>query len=65
MANITKRHGKDGSLSYLIRVFLDESLRLFDPVYPAAGATNNAVEISLADLERVTGAAWVDICKTA
>ena len=48
-----------------VRVFLDESLRLFDPVYPAAGATNNAVEISLADLERVTGAAWVDICKTA
>lgn len=25
MANITKRHGKDGSLSYLIRVFLDEN----------------------------------------
>lgn len=48
-----------------VRVFLDESLRLFDPVYPAAGATNNAVEISLADLERVTGAVWVDICKTA
>lgn len=25
MASITKRHGKDGSLSYLIRVFLDEN----------------------------------------
>lgn len=47
-----------------VRVFLDESLRLFDPVYPAAGAANNAVEISLADLERVSGATWVDICKT-
>lgn len=46
-----------------VKVFLDESLRRFDPVYPAAGATNNAVEISLAELERVTGASWVDICK--
>lgn len=47
-----------------VRLFLDESLKLFDPVYPAAGAPNNAVEISLADLERVTGATWVDICRT-
>lgn len=46
-----------------VRVFLDESLRRFDPVYPAAGAPNNAVKISLADLERVTGAGWVDVCK--
>lgn len=47
-----------------VSVCLDESLKRFDPVYPAAGAPNNAVEISLADLERVTGATWVDVCKT-
>ena len=46
-----------------VKIFLDESLRAFDPVYPAAGATNNAVCISLADLERITGGAWVDVCK--
>lgn len=46
-----------------VRIFLDASLRCFDPVYPAAGATNNAVCISLADLERVTRAPWVDVCK--
>lgn len=46
-----------------VRIFLDESLRAFDPVYPAAGATNNAACISLADMERVTGAGWVDVCK--
>lgn len=54
-----------------VKVYLDESLRAFDPVYPAAGAPNNAVCISLADLERITnatnpvgdGSAWVDICK--
>ena len=46
-----------------VPVYLDASLKNFDPVYPAAGAPNNAVEISLADLERVTGGVWVDVCK--
>ena len=46
-----------------VRVFLDVSLRDFDPVYPAAGAPNNAVCLSLADLERATGGAWIDVCK--
>lgn len=46
-----------------VPVYLDESLKAFDPVYPAAGAPNNAVCISLADLERVTGGVWVDVCK--
>lgn len=48
-----------------VRVFLDVSLKAFDPVYPAAGATNNAVRISLADLERATGGVWVDVCRQA
>ena len=46
-----------------VRVYLDESLRAFDPVYPAAGAPNNAVELHLDELERVTGGQWVDVCK--
>ena len=46
-----------------VRVFLDISLKQFDPCYPAAGAPNNAVQISLADLERVTGGTWIDVCK--
>lgn len=46
-----------------VRVYLDESLKAFDPVYPAAGATNNAVRVSLDDLERVTHGEWVDVCK--
>lgn len=48
-----------------VPVYLDESLRRFDPVYPAAGAPNNAAKLSLADLERVTGGVWVDVCKDA
>lgn len=46
-----------------VRVFLDVSLKAFDPVYPAAGAPNNAVCLSLDELEQVTGGQWVDVCK--
>lgn len=47
-----------------VRVFLDASLRQFDPCYPAAGAPNNAVFLSLEDLHRVTGGDWIDVCKS-
>ena len=47
-----------------VRVFLDESLRRFDIVYPAAGTDQSAVRLSPSELEdaaRPEG--WVDICK--
>lgn len=44
-------------------VYLDESLRRFDSVFPAAGSANSAVEMNLAELERLSGAVgWVDVC---
>ncbi|MBQ6058907.1 MAG: YbaK/EbsC family protein [Clostridia bacterium] len=46
-----------------VRVFLDESLRVFDYVYPAAGATNNAVKISVDKLAEVTGGTWIHVSK--
>ena len=46
-----------------VRVYLDASLRNFDPIYPAAGAPNNMVRITLDELERITGGTWVDVCK--
>lgn len=46
-----------------VRVFLDESLRAFDPCYPAAGAPNNAVKLTLAELEAATSGVWADLCK--
>lgn len=46
-------------------VWLDESLRRFERVYPAAGATNTAVGVDVADLEELTGAAgWVSVTRT-
>lgn len=44
-------------------VYLDESLRAFDKVYPAAGSRNSCIEITPEELCTVTGAGWVDVCK--
>lgn len=45
------------------RVYLDESIRPYAPAYPAAGAPNNAVRLTPDELQQLTGAQWVDVCK--
>ena len=47
-----------------IPVYLDESLRRFDTVYPAAGTAASAVMLTLPELERASEAdGWVDVTK--
>lgn len=47
-----------------VKVYLDESLKQFDKVYPAAGNDHSAVKLTIAELEEVAGAVgWVDVCK--
>ena len=47
-----------------IKVYLDESLKQFDTVYPAAGNDHSAVKLTIAELEEVAGAVgWVDVCR--
>ncbi len=47
-----------------IDVYLDESLKRYDTVYPAAGDDHSAVKLTIPELEAVSGAAgWVDVCK--
>ena len=46
-----------------VRVCLDESLRRFDAIYPAAGSANSAVKLTCEELQRSTGGEWVDVCK--
>jgi len=47
-----------------VDIYLDESLRRFDPVYPAAGSDNSAVRITPDELETVCRPiGWVDVCK--
>lgn len=48
------------------KVYLDESLRRFEIVYPAAGSRNSAVKVNLEELERASRAEkWIDVSKQA
>ncbi len=47
-----------------VSVYLDESLKRFETVFPACGSANSAIELSIDELEahsHCTG--WVDVCK--
>jgi Cys-tRNA(Pro) deacylase len=46
-----------------MEIYLDESLRQFEKVYPAAGSKNSCIEIEPDELRRITAAQWVDVCK--
>ncbi|MDK2917874.1 MAG: hypothetical protein PWQ37_607 [Candidatus Petromonas sp.] len=44
-------------------IYLDVSLKEFDYVYPAAGSKNSAVKISPDEIQKITNAVWIDVCK--
>ena len=47
-----------------IPVYLDESLKRFETVFPAVGSANSAIELTLDELFRYSKALqWVDVCK--
>lgn len=47
-----------------VEVYLDESLRRFDTVYPAAGNAASAVRLTPDELAALLpGTQWVDVCK--
>ena len=47
-----------------VAVYLDESLRRFETVFPACGSSNSAIELTIDELEQFSApAAWVDVCK--
>ena len=46
-----------------VKVYLDESLRRFETVYPACGSSNSAIELTIPELEKYSGGEWVDVCK--
>ncbi|MCC8136969.1 MAG: YbaK/EbsC family protein [Clostridiales bacterium] len=50
---------KDG-----VEIYLDVSLKRFDTVFPAAGSSNSAIEVTVEELERFSGSStWIDVCK--
>ena len=47
-----------------VRVYLDESLKRFDTVFPACGSANSAIELTIPELEKYSACvSWVDVCK--
>ena len=47
-----------------VTVYLDESLKRFETVFPACGSSNSAIELTIAELEKYSGFdCWVDVCK--
>ncbi|MEF9953995.1 MAG: YbaK/EbsC family protein [Clostridium sp.] len=47
-----------------VTVYLDESLKRFETVFPACGSSNSAIELTLPELEEYSkSAGWVDVCK--
>lgn len=47
-----------------VKVYLDESLKRFDIVYPAAGSASSAVKLTIPELEAYSGSlGWVNVCK--
>jgi prolyl-tRNA editing enzyme YbaK/EbsC (Cys-tRNA(Pro) deacylase) len=43
-------------------VYLDESLKAFEVVYPAGGSLNTSVEVSTDRLFELVAERWVDLC---
>ena len=46
-----------------VEIYLDESLKRFQTVYPAAGSSNSAIELTPDELSQTAGGSWVDVCK--
>jgi Cys-tRNA(Pro) deacylase len=63
----TTGHPVGGVCPFALRqdmdIYLDEGLKQFDKVYPAAGSQNSCIEIKPDELCSIAGASWVDVCK--
>ncbi|MGI5949936.1 YbaK/EbsC family protein [Peptoniphilus sp.] len=47
-----------------VTVYLDESLKRFETVFPACGSSNSAIELTIPELEKYSNfKEWIDVCK--
>ena len=61
-------HGIGGACPFGINdgvtVYLDESLKRFETVFPACGSSNSAIELTIPELEKYSNfVEWIDVCK--
>lgn len=48
-----------------VRVYLDESLKKYETVFPAAGTGNSDIELSIPELEACSESlGWVNVCRS-
>lgn len=50
-------------LKVTLPIYVDESLRDFELVYPAGGSLNTSVEVTPERLFKLVGERWVDLCR--
>ena len=47
-----------------VETYLDVSLKRFDTVFPAAGSSNSAIQLTCGELDEYAHAkGWIDVCK--
>ena len=48
-----------------VKVYLDESIKRFETIFPACGSSNSAIELTPEELEKYSCffVEWVDVCK--
>ena len=47
-----------------VQIYLDESLRRFEVIFPAAGSSNSLVKLNLSEIEKyIKFVGWVDVSK--
>ena len=47
-----------------VEIYLDESLKRFNTVFPACGSSNSAIELTIPELEKYSRfVGWIDVCK--
>ncbi|GAU76626.1 YbaK/EbsC family protein [Fusibacter sp. 3D3] len=47
-----------------VEVYLDESLKRFETVFPACGSANSAIELTIPELDKYSNnLSWIDVCK--
>lgn len=61
-------HGVGGVCPFAVNenvtIYLDESLKRFETVFPACGSSNSAIELTIPELEKYASyTEWVDVCK--
>ncbi len=47
-----------------VTVYLDDSMKRFETMFPACGSGNSAIEVTLNELETISKSKnWIDVCK--